>query len=243
MPPSPARWCGSRSRRTGRCRVRLTGAADEPDLERSRQMLARRGFAGLLSPARRPRRRARVVRHLDRDARTRAGRVVRVGQGPHGRPAGGDARRRSLPRLGVHGGSGGAEVRDGSRLSRGVRAAGGRRPDRTEGHAQVPVAEPGRWRPSRRGVLHRWGGPVRRRGGADLPAAGRAVRRLDRRTRFPLPPLGGHPAGVRGGARRPTLGRGPLRGESVARGPRRAPAAGGGARSPRGGRAPRGGGG
>ncbi len=32
----------------GACRVRLTGAADEPDLERSRQLLARRGFAGLL---------------------------------------------------------------------------------------------------------------------------------------------------------------------------------------------------
>lgn len=31
----------------GRCRVRLTGAADDADLERSRQMLARRGFAGL----------------------------------------------------------------------------------------------------------------------------------------------------------------------------------------------------
>ena len=35
-------------RADGFCRVRLTGAADEPDLERSRQMLARRGFAGLL---------------------------------------------------------------------------------------------------------------------------------------------------------------------------------------------------
>ena len=32
----------------GGCRVRLTGAADESDLERSRQMLARRGFAGLV---------------------------------------------------------------------------------------------------------------------------------------------------------------------------------------------------
>jgi len=34
-------------RSLGRCRVRLTGAADDADLERSRQMLARRGLAGL----------------------------------------------------------------------------------------------------------------------------------------------------------------------------------------------------
>lgn len=32
---------------TGRCRIRFTGAADLGDLERSRQVLARRGFAGL----------------------------------------------------------------------------------------------------------------------------------------------------------------------------------------------------
>lgn len=34
-------------RAVGRCRVRLLGAADDADLERSRQMLARRGWAGL----------------------------------------------------------------------------------------------------------------------------------------------------------------------------------------------------
>jgi len=34
-------------RATGRCRVRLTGVADDADLERSRQMLVRRGFAGM----------------------------------------------------------------------------------------------------------------------------------------------------------------------------------------------------
>ncbi len=33
----------------GRCRVRLTGAADDADFDRSRQMLARRGLAGLRS--------------------------------------------------------------------------------------------------------------------------------------------------------------------------------------------------
>jgi len=34
-------------RAAGRCRVRLIGATDDADLDRSRQMLARRGFAGL----------------------------------------------------------------------------------------------------------------------------------------------------------------------------------------------------
>ncbi len=34
-------------RSSGRCRVRVTGASDDADLERSRQMLARRGLSGL----------------------------------------------------------------------------------------------------------------------------------------------------------------------------------------------------